>query len=181
MASVKKTVKSKVGQGLKKLSKGADWIGFIGGYVGTVMTAYGQGDDILGGMVPMHVNAVVRHNIFAVADVPNRMQDPNWNPLLLTGVVMTVGGTVAKYLPSFIPHQSTVANIVTKAGYGLAVGSGAAIIVSELAMGSNPFDKSSSSGGGGSKVWIVPTNSGVSNVGMKNRPTVSTGYARPAR
>ena len=182
MASVKKTVKSKVGQGLKKLSKGADWIGFIGGYIGTVMGAYGGEDgDILGGMIPMHVNAVVRHNVWEIADTPNRMQDPNWNALLITGIIMTVGGTVAKYLPSFVPHQSTAANIITKGGYGLAIGSATAIVVSELAMGSSPFDKSSSSGGGGSNVWKVPKSTGVSNVGMQSRPTASTQYASPER
>ena len=90
MASVKKTVKSKVGQALKKLTKGADWLGFFGGYAATIMGA--GGGDLIGDMVSIHTNAIVRHNIFAVADVPNRIQDPNWNPLLITGAIMTVGG-----------------------------------------------------------------------------------------
>lgn len=174
--SVKKTVKSKVGGGLKKLGKGADWLGFAAGYFGTIASAGGEGID---NIIAIHKNAIVRHNVFALTDIPNRIQDPNWNPFLITGVIMTVGGKLVQYLPSFVPYQNTVAGIVSKAGFGMAVGSGVAIGVSELAMGSGPFD--GSGGGGTSAVWKVPKGRTTTTSGKARQVTHSTGYARPAQ
>ena len=146
---VTKTVKGKIGSGLSKLSKGADWLGAIGGYAGTVGSAASSwGSPFLEGAVDMHMNAVSRHNFMAVLDTPNRLSDPNWNPFLITGAVMAVGGWVAKVVPNIVPHQSTIGSIVSKAGVGMAIGSGLAIMVSELAQGSSPFDKQGTKSGG---------------------------------
>ena len=148
MGGVTKTVKSKVGSGLKKFSGGADWLGAIGGYAGTIATAAGSwGTTFLDGAVSMHMNAVTRHNFMAVMDVPARMGDSNWNPFLITGGLMAVGGWIAKVVPNLVPHQSTIGGIVSKAGVGMVVGSTAAIIVSEFAQGSSPFDKQGTKSG----------------------------------
>ena len=159
--SVTSTVKGKVGGGLKKISKGADWIGAVAGYVGSIASASSSwGGELLPDIISMHVNAVTRHNVSALTDIPARLGDSNWNPVLMTGVGAAVIGTIAGYLPSLIPHQSTISNIVAKAGIGAVVGSLAAIAVSELAQGSNPFDapgtKSGSSQGGASTAGRVP-------------------------
>ena len=184
--SVRATVKSKVGGALTKVNKGADWLGLAGGYFGTLITGsrvYG-GENDLENLVNVHVNAVTVHDFGKVLQVPSRhMQDAGWNPLLLTGVIMTVGGTIAKYLPSIIPHQATVAGIVTKAGYGMAIGSGLAMGVAALAESSNPFAKKGSNSGSNSTsaVWMVPKSSSISNVGMHKKPTASLAFSRPAR
>ena len=146
---VSSTVKGKVGSGLKKLSGGADWLGAIGGYAGTIASAAGaSGSDFLNSAVDFHMNAVTRHNFMAVFDTPNRMGDSNWNPFLITGGVMAVAGWVAKVVPNVIPHQSTIGSIVSKAGVGMAIGSTVAIVVSEFAQGSSPFDKHGTRSGG---------------------------------
>ena len=187
MVSVRKTVKSKVGSGLKKLAGGADWLGLAGGYFGTLVTGSkvysGEESNDLQNVVNVHVNAITVHDFGKVLKVPQRhMQDAGWNPLLITGVVMTVGGTVAKYLPTIIPHQQTVAGIVTKAGYGMAVGSGLAMVTAALAEGSNPFAKHGESGGNStSSVWKVPTGRSITTAGTAREVTHSSGWARPAQ
>ena len=162
MASVKSTVSKKVGGGLKKLSKGSDWLGFIGGYAMTVnAAATSWGAEFLPGFLDMHMNAVTRHNIGAVLDTPARMGDPNWNPALLGGIVAAIGGWAAKMLPNIVPHQSTIGSIVSKAGVGMVIGSTAAIVVSELAQGSSPFDKAGTTSGGRTGPTKSATTSGL--------------------
>ena len=146
--SVKRTVSNKLGKGLSKLNKSADWVGAIGGYFGTVATAANSmGSDFMQGTIDLHLNAVTRHNIGAVMDTPARMGDPNWNPMLLTGAIAAVGGWIVKMLPNFVPHQDTIGNIVSKAGVGAVIGATGAIVVSELAQGSSPFDRSGTKSG----------------------------------
>ena len=162
MASVKRTVSKKVGGGLKKLSKGADWLGAIGGYAMTINAAASTwGAEFLPGFVDIHMNAVTRHNFGDLMLTPQRMTDPNVNPPFLTGILMALGGWAAKMLPNVVPHQSTVGNIVSKAGVGMVIGSTAAMMVYELASGSSPFDKAGSSGGSRTGPTKSATTSGL--------------------
>ena len=174
-----KSVKGKVGSTLKKLSKKADWIGAIAGYLGTIQTAnvaYGSG-EFLPNFINLHVNAVTRHN---VGEITSRFPeggyigDPNWNSLFITGVGMAVGGKLLGYLPSVIPSQATIGSIVSKGGFGMAVGSFAAMIMGALAYGSGPFDNT---GAGGSKNSKQPqaTTSGRIPMAIKYRVKIPGG------
>jgi len=158
--SVTSTVKGKVGGALKKVNKGADWLGAVAGYVGSIASASSSwGGELLPDLISIHTNAVTRHNFMALTDIPARVGDSNWNPLLMTGVGAAVVGTLGGYLPNFIPHQGTISNIIAKGGIGLVVGSLAAIALSELAQGSSPFDRAgtkSASQGGASTSGRVP-------------------------
>lgn len=132
------SVKSKVSSKLSGLAKHADMLGAVVGYLGTFATASkAEGGEFMSTIIARHVNAVKIHNVARLQDLPARLvNDPNWGSMTMTGLTLGIVGLITSYLPSLVPWQGTAASIMKKAGFGMAIGGGAALIISEISEGS---------------------------------------------
>lgn len=180
------TVKSKIGTKLSQVSKRADMLGGVGGYLGTSATlSQSEGENFVEGLVTVHLNAVRNHNFLALQGVPEALvYDPAYNTLFIPGVSFLAAGAFAQYLPGFIPNQATIVSALRKLGLGLAVGAGVMTIIGKLASGSPSTGRTGHRARGGTRtgpgdVWQVRKGAAVTTAGRKRQPTRYEAFGRP--
>ena len=181
-------LKSKVGSKLSGAAKHADMLGGALGYIGTLTgAASSSGVGAVEGLINVHINALSRHNVKGAVQntatpgsVAAKLGDAVFNPLLIAGATMGIAGIIGSYLPSLAPWQGTISSFAKKAGFGMAIGSVAAMITASLGEGSSPFTTGGSSGSSDTSSPVSSTGRVSNPVGRFAPPSPSVGgWARP--